>query len=535
MSQLSVTNADENILKTALAFVVLRQRVNKKNAITEAISSSQITDTTGNRLHRSRNNKSSNSPVFGEDGEVFYRKGNVAVAYSVSTSISTSVTHSDTSSDGKGIGSLKRKHPGQDFASINHDPGPMPFLRRIDLSALSSEQREPLTESEAKRKHISTMFRISLSSAHPLYVPFITSLQSSLERNLDNPGTDVEEEIVGDADDDAAEERMNSDTIPSIVYDCKSASWTCEEMKYESLSFPHAEASSSPSISIYLALDGILTQLACDLNSFNSYLNRQREMHHNTNQELNLRYKNGIVSSLFIQPLMEKIFCIQDGNMDGNQSVHMILTMCTVLQRIAFLDSSSSSSSSFLLDDILVGICGVLKTLYYQEYSPIVVEGQGALPRFRKIMIQLPDILAVNCLVLLEEIISLKLSKAIAVCEQSHGVSDFSDEYQYHGLKARSLSDAAGDMLNVLNVSLGELVLPIPVQEMAAFSIRDLEARERMVRGEAEQSGLFNIYGQLDGIVEVLHRGLNTGAKMMLRMSLFDLVQKLSSSHIEYG
>jgi len=548
MSQLSITKADENILKTALAFVVLRQRVKKNNAAT---SNGRITSSSRSKViggTRSSAEEQS-SHEFNSDNVTQSQCQSLHSNQDQGSGVISSGSGSSSSSN-----RLKRKYPGQDYDSQDnidndYDPGPLPFLRRINLSALSDRNSargaslaQPLTESAAKRRHISTMFRIALSTAHPLYLPFISSLKS-----IQEDGTRMD-----DADSDAG---SDTNVIPSTVYDCKTASWTREEMESEMLSFsPQPQAPSSPSIATYSVLDGILAQLVSDLNSFVAYQNhldihvRALEMEQGQYQDSSLSNHNkddsgnGIVYSLFIAPLMEKLFHVGDGNMDENKRVQMILTMCTILQRVVFLGSSLSSSlssSSNLVDDVMVGICGVFKALYYHDFPPIPlpidVEGQET-HGFGKIMVQLPDILAVNCLVLLEEIVSLKLSKAAAVCnssfEQQECIYDC-DSDDYHEISASALSEAAGDILNVLNVALGELILPIPVQEMAAFCISDMEQRDNLVRSEIEYSGLLNRVGNLDVPVEFLNRGLNTGAKMMLRMSLFDLIQKLSSSHMD--
>ena len=699
---------DENVLKTALAFVVLRQRVAHKLAATRG--SRDIRRIQGHGRDRDHHG---HMCTYDQHQEPLFESStspSIVTQMSNGNSHSRSVSNSNTgdengNGDGDGNGDevengnrvitntnrLKRKFPestgigndndviddidkGNSNGNSTGESSTLPFLRRIHINEIGTSRADAFinnangsatgtgnkTETEAattctKSRHISTMFRIALSTAHSLYVPYVCKLtaqieeegeeqahshetESEMQMQMDDSETnsastststpvssisdsqDIHIEAstnTGDDCDDYGGGSGNSNEhdnlyneghghervdvgipMPSTFYDYKTASWTRDEIQtqIESESESHTESLSScadyssahDAAATYNALDRILMNLASDLNSFISY----KHQHQYRQETDGIDCSHGIVYSLFMAPLVDKLFGRNSnsgsGSTDGKKPIQIILTMCTILHRLVFLDSMTSTSlPSNLVDDIIISISKMLQTLYYHDFPPWTTSasftdgsrtgdngnsnwcGVGEVINggdvYAKLMIQLPDILAVNCLVLLEEIVSLKLSKEVSrnyddhcngdgnedgdgdECMQSSESDGYErrggkgDGYEYRGggyVVGDSLSEVAGEIFNILTVALGELILPIPVQEMSSFYIRDVEEMDDQMKRD------FNLYSRLprtygnqnqyesEGKSNLNVGHLNSGAKIMLRLSLFNIVQKLSSSHI---
>jgi hypothetical protein len=191
---------------------------------------------------------------------------------------------------------------------------------------------------------------------------------------------------------------------------------------------------------------------------------------------------------------------------------------------------------------------------------------------------KMADIVAVNMLVLLEEMISFKISLAkdedeigkrngngIGMvrektvtgggCEGKNHLS--LDENMSRNTKvSQMVEQILRDLNSVLGGGVGEkngdaldggLFLPVSVQEMAGFYLRRMKIQQRdqerrsttIIKSRALLSRGEQVYK--DDIIskvedenndEVLLR-LSSGAKLMMRMYLFDLMHKLSSYHLD--
>ena len=71
--------------------------------------------------------------------------------------------------------------------------------------------------------------------------------------------------------------------------------------------------------------------------------------------------------------------------------------------------------------------------------------------------------------------------------------------------------------------------MPVSNQEMAGFYLHDVELKGVGCASTKRHGNCKQIMEEKDGDI---HLSLNTGAKMMVRIYLFDLVQKLSSYHL---
>ena len=519
MQQQTVPNApcteeDEHILKTALAFVVLRRRLKNSINSNAKSTSSSSTSSTSQSIPVLR------SLTASEDIE------NSSIITPSQYSNAGSRTNINNSGESSCSNPLKRKRQKiakeDEFSEKNKNAlddkderTPLPFLRGIrlgtnsNLGGRTSTRAEPFTVIEAKKLHIKNMFQIALSTALPLYGPYISSLKSVQISTISN------------------EKPSSSNTTrTSPIYDYTTASRTKEEMKILISRDEHIIPSATSSVASYAVLDGVLSNLASNLRSLSSHKHRmeREEAEKSTHRHITAldggksEYPHGIVYSLFIGSLTEKIL---DENCDETSCAQTVLAMCTILHRLVFLDSSSSFK---LFSDVMISICEIMKRLYHGELF-LASRKRGSLREGKRpngektLMIRLPDILAVNCIILLEEIIQFHLSNISTNCSyESSGMCG--DEMN------TILSEGAGKILNVLNIALEQLILPVPVEEMAAFYIRYVEKIDGRIRA-------IQRLNNVSQDVESAHSCLNSGAKMMLHTSLFGLIQNLSTYHLD--
>jgi len=115
-------------------------------------------------------------------------------------------------------------------------------------------------------------------------------------------------------------------------------------------------------------------------------------------------------------------------------------------------------------------------------------------------------------------------------------VNEFGEYVDEEVMDTCRVSEVSGEILTVVNGILGgaggddeSLILPVPIQEMAGFYVR----HEAMSRGTSNGAGSSaSMWGGMHARMEGGYGGLGAGSKMMLRISLFDLVQKLTSHHL---
>eukprot|EP00979_Chaetoceros_neogracilis_P016182 scaffold7275_cov233-Chaetoceros_neogracile.AAC.1 len=558
---------DESILKTALAFVVLRRRVKASCSDSSAKDHGNndiLNDLASSSGHNNNTNiadtstaEDQNPPVKGDQGSCIAPAVSLAQASNSSAAIvttqsqcssqsftsaihnhnknsysTTGPNNNEAAQRGKRKRQAVRQNPNLELPlsnlerNHNRDHGPLPFLRNTCFL-----QNPALTSISSKEEHIRAMFRIALSTALPLYDPYILSSLHSGHRR----------------------QHQHRPLLSSPIYDCQTASWTLQQMKQFVKEKSHSRAkdgtgehqvestsenSSSSSIQSYAVLDGIVSHLASNLNSL---LAKHEESDHRDKSDRQNPMSKGVIYNLFLCPLVDNIFgpSSSHGNADANannnedaqrKDLQSVMGMFTVVHRLIF--QNNVSTSSHLVQDVVKGICHTLKWLYYGEGKDSNFPSSS-----RKYAIQMQDIVVVNCLILLEEVISLRLSRVMRM-EVVTVLNEFGEYVEQEVIDSCRISEAAGEILNLVNGIMGagnsdddgscseeSLILPVPLQDMAGFHVRHAERAGR-ARCKGMHLGATDNMGTEDG------RGLGAGSKMMLRLSLFDLVRKLTSHHL---
>eukprot|EP00978_Attheya_sp_CCMP212_P036572 scaffold167058_cov39-Attheya_sp.AAC.1 len=180
--------------------------------------------------------------------------------------------------------------------------------------------------------------------------------------------------------------------------------------------------------------------------------------------------------------------------------IRCALAVCTVLHRIMYFDNSNSSEA-------MRATCFILSDLYYDKFhkdgvtrSPFPDSQKSHLSNDNEIatemvdhnnFLELPcfaDILAVNLLYLLEGIIALRL----------------------RSVASSNLSPIAAFIWRDMKDSLGpEIICPVPIQDMAYVYNKESQKK----------------YGRNACVLE-------PGSKLLLRMGIYDLSNKLSAYHL---
>ena len=200
---------------------------------------------------------------------------------------------------------------------------------------------------------------------------------------------------------------------------------------------------------------------------------------------------------------------------DDNKTMVKILSLCTALHRFVVLDPTYA-------EDVVVGICKTLKMLYRHQLdaeciaymknrnsnlSSTTVEHDFN----HNATIKLIDILAVNMIVSLKKVINAQLK-----CYRHQHASTISQSM--HERKNRMMN--VEHLMKILHQELGQLLVPVQIEEMASFYVRDLHRihveKENEKCCEDATASRANICN-----------GLNTGGKLMLRLSLYDIVRKI--------
>ena len=538
---------DESILKTALAFVVLRRRV---KAYSHPSNTNDHGSTSNDNaiLDLDSINNSSKSSNAGLHDQHHQQIRDEAAAHECNISAAV-VTHSQCSqtqqeenyvysnsiSNSTGTSSFnkRKRQEGQSKQNLdsNQNRGPLPFLRNTNFHRSSSRNSSSPSSISAKDGHLRAMFRIALSTALPLYETYMSLLSREERGRFQSQGENTRQ------------------PLPSPIYDCKTASCTIQQIQeFDSLV---REQSTSPSIQVYAVLDGIISHLATNLNStLAKDGNAPAHVHDNDNHQNSCHSSTGsIVYKLLIQPILDQIsnsslangnvnvsvnansrnvnHPIDDGGIKVYKCLQSILAMCTILHRLVFQNPSISSHLAY---DIIKGLCHTLKYIYHGgEDGQPRSRNHGHVP-WMQIQMQMQDIMVVNCLILLEEVVSLRLSQVVRreVCTT---VNEFGEYVEEEVMDTCRVSEVSGEILTVVNGILGgggggddeSLILPVPIQEMAGFYVRH-ETMSRSKGGGSSMRGGMQMEGG--------YGGLGAGSKMMLRISLFDLVQKLTSHHL---
>lgn len=204
-------------------------------------------------------------------------------------------------------------------------------------------------------------------------------------------------------------------------------------------------------------------------------------------------------------------------NVDENKTIAKVLSLCTVLHRFILLDDTAC------FEDVVMGICKTLKMLYRHQLDAecisYMTNGNRKAPSITvendpdyNVTIKLIDILAVNMIVLLEKIIALHLKNyrrrhASAISQSIHNETNEMKGVEY--------------TMKILHQELGQLLVPIRMEEMAAFYVRD-EHRIHLEKQNGDCIDEATISKR-----KMICNGLNTGGKLMLRLSLYDIVRKI--------
>ena len=132
--------------------------------------------------------------------------------------------------------------------------------------------------------------------------------------------------------------------------------------------------------------------------------------------------------------------------------------------------------------------------------------------------VQIEDVLAVNCLVLLEQVIGMSLS--LGTCNNMTTKRIASQSKQ---------NEIIGEVLSTLNSHLGpDLMIPVPTNDMAClFVTHERQKRNYQIAYNLQGGGMDRSDGNDVGVIYI-QSGLNVGAKMMIRLYIYDIIKKLS-------
>jgi len=150
----------------------------------------------------------------------------------------------------------------------------------------------------------------------------------------------------------------------------------------------------------------------------------------------------------------------------------------------------------------------------------------------KALWVQYPNILACNCLQLLEEIINHRLASSFISPSSTFPASSSSSSAispgnisQAKPRQRQHQQNEAAQILFILNEELGsELMVPVLSKDMAFFCIKKCNAE-----CEGYSDGEYVDKNEEGQVVKI--RGLSSGAKMMVRLSVYEVTQKLSSYH----
>ncbi len=623
-----MTKDDESILKSALAFVVLKRRLKAKQ---QGLSSSSLTSPSSSSL-----------PYF--------------TSTSSSQSLSKELKEQTGQDDGgKGEESRNGSHclnddgntktvfdPNEQLCVV-HDSEEQEILPFLN-GRLNNNGRRNRSKSNriSCPKHLETMLQVAKSTTLSLYSSKInkyfrsnnddrvdhnqndnhqqqeqhsqqppslstTSSESTTATNIITSSSSSSSSTTTTTSSSTTTTSLDPSKNYSLIYDYKTASI----QKIISSNYNHFSLSSY--YHTYAVLDGILLHIASTFrstsNTTSSTISSIRTLSTFSTTTTSYENKNeyfenhpssyAIIFTFMIQNLLQPLVSItnststtstNNSSMINQQQQHIqnILSTCTILHRLVIFDTSLSFCC-------IIGICKILKFLYYNggcgdcgegtgmgtnhdsnssengdycvnddddgidcvvdgvkeegqdEYSDIVNvlldgynkqernDNDGGSPihdindNVEKCQsIQVQDVLTVNLIILLEQIIGM----SILLLTDHNTARTTSATPNTNG---QSKAGWIGDILSILNMHLGpELMIPVSTNDMA-----------RLYVSHECQSDVKNHYykrswngdhrnGDDDHDVDkqkykiVLHYGLNVGAKMMLRLFIYDIVQKLS-------
>jgi hypothetical protein len=276
-----------------------------------------------------------------------------------------------------------------------------------------------------------------------------------------------------------------TETLASPIYDYQNAN----SPSFHDLD--HTKSNKSK-IATYGVLDGLLLHLT----SQSSFHNR--------------------IYSMIMIPVILPVVLGQSGDtFEEKKIMTKILSLCTVLHRFVVLDPTC-------FEEVMVSICRTLKMLYRHRLDTECV--QYRIDRCSNVSsatvginfnhdttVKMLDVLAVNMIVLLENIMVLHLKHYGRLTSSTSSMS---------GHDGKNGMIGSEYVMKILHQELEQLLVPIRIEEMAAFYVRD--GRRIHLENQNETC--------MDDVTDskaVMCNGLNTGGKLMLRLSLYDIIRKM--------
>lgn len=335
--------------------------------------------------------------------------------------------------------------------------------RRLPLVSLESLPSHPLcTYNQYDRnassmgfvEHFQSMTRVAIATIMPLYErAFVHSIAASSSDNKDKQQQ-------------------------AIIYDFITSSSQLDKHQYSN------NNCCNKALSIYKTLDGVLQHLASQLMTVKEQL--EQDSKYNASSET-------VMSRIFSEVLLlartttveksdEETASTTSSSIRTEEQSHsllLILSICTVFHRLVYLNIQISIP-------IMASVCKLINEEYHKNNSQL---------RF------VNDVIIVNLLTLLEGILDL-----------IHSPHPTSTEKKSKGV-ARTIMLS---MLNIFQCELNELIVPIPINEMAKFYYEETQQENSTLSSTATATGT------------------STSSKFLIRLALYDIMQRLSSSLVAY-
>ena len=396
--------------------------------------------------------------------------------------------------------------------------------------------------------HLSSMFTIAISTTHSIYQPYMRQLLKASQSNTNPCSPPIY--------DSRAASLSLSDMTEYIKRKGKNAAKTASEMK----------AMSSP-VQSYAVLDGIVSHIVTNLHTlltkFDSQmlfepthevamLDTERLQESLSSDQTQVDRGNlkltepicrldNIIYDVFLHGVIESDVGSSKSNaephtIDYYNSVQKVLSTCTICHRIVFLschkaksfhDHEGIESSKNLIKCFLQGIIRVL----HLNYDALSKTDQRT---FHPKNIRLQEVIAVNFLLLLEEVTSMYFHTFS--CQEYESVQDesiYSSSHENHHIisddgsnsmhREEYSSSSSGDIVCFLTKQfdmLGKgarnenLMLPLSTREAISRFIEDIVSSDNALEHE------------------ILFDGELSGSKTMHKLVVFSLMQRLASNHI---
>lgn len=490
----------ENIFKSSLALLILRKRVQERKQMEENMISEK-----GCNFHSSRKRKNLDPTV---------------------------------------------DNAGTDNAGIDNAEKPLDLLSQQTLKDNSYLLLNKDDANNRGQGHLSSMFTIALSTTHSIYQPYMRQLLKASQSNTNPCSPPIY--------DSRAASLSLSDMAEYIKRKGKNAAKTDSEMK----------AMSSP-VQSYAVLDGIVSHIVTNLHTLLTKLDSQILFEQTDEVELldkgrlqeslssdqtqvdrgHLKLTgpicrlDNIIYDVFLHGFIESDEGSSKNNtdtdsyaIDYHNRVQKVLSTCTICHRIVFLSCQRAKSfhshegiesSKNLIKCFLQGIMRVL----HLNYDALSKTDQRT---FNPKNIRLQEVIAVNFLLLLEEVTSMYFHTFSCLeYESVQDESTSSSSHEYHHIlsdddnnsmhREEYPSSSSGDIVCFLTKQfdiLGRgarnenLMLPLSTREAISRFIEDIVSSDNALEHE------------------ILFDCKLGGSKTMHKLVVFSLMQRLASNHI---